>query len=154
MYNFHTMKIVLQEVLEASVSIEGKIHSQIGKGFLLLVSFTDGDNEETCTKVATKISKLRIFLDENGKTNLSIFDVGGEILSVSQFTIYADIRKGNRPSYTTCMRPEEATKLYDYFNEELRKLNLHVETGIFGADMKVSLINDGPYTLVIDSKEL
>lgn len=148
------MKVVLQEVINASVEIEGKIYSKIDKGFLLLVSFTNGDDEETCKKVATKISKLRVFLDENGKTNLSIFDVNGEILSVSQFTIYADIRSGNRPSYTSCMVPGEASRLYDFFNEELRKLNLKVSTGVFGADMKVSLINDGPYTLVIDSKEL
>lgn len=148
------MKVVLQEVTSARVVIDQKVHSEIGKGYLLLVSFTNGDNESICTKVATKISKLRIFLDSNGKTNLSIFDVGGEILSVSQFTIYADIKSGNRPSYTSCMAPGEATKLYDFFNNELRKLNLRVSEGVFGADMKVELVNDGPYTLVIDSEDI
>ncbi|MBQ9266063.1 MAG: D-tyrosyl-tRNA(Tyr) deacylase [Bacilli bacterium] len=148
------MKIVLQEVLNANVSIDGNIYSEIGKGYLLLVSFTNGDNEEICSKMASKVSKLRIFLDEYGKTNLSLNDVGGEILSVSQFTIYANLRSGNRPSYTECMRPEEASKLYDFFNQELKNLGYEVKTGVFGADMKVSLVNDGPYTLVIDSKEL
>ncbi|MBP5694531.1 MAG: D-tyrosyl-tRNA(Tyr) deacylase [Bacilli bacterium] len=148
------MKIVLQEVLKASVTINGDIYSKIGNGLLLLVSFTDGDNEDICKKMALKISKLRIFLDENGKTNLSINDVNGEILSVSQFTLYANLKNGNRPSYTECMRPEQATELYDLFNNELKTLGFNVKTGIFGADMKVELINDGPYTLVIDSKDL
>lgn len=148
------MKIVLQEVLKASVEIDGNLISSIGKGFLLLVSFTNGDTIEIIKKMALKISKLRVFLDENGKTNLSLKDVNGEILSVSQFTIYADLHKGNRPSYVDCMRPEEATKCYDLFNEELRKLDISVKVGVFGADMKVSLVNDGPYTLVLDSKEL
>lgn len=148
------MKIVLQEVLKASVSIEGKVYSSINKGYLLLVSFTEGDNVDILNKMATKITKLRIFLDENGKTNLSLNDVNGEILSVSQFTIYADLRKGNRPSYINCMRPDEASILYDKFNEILKELGYEVKTGVFGADMKVELINDGPYTLVIDSKEL
>lgn len=148
------MKIVLQEVLKASVTIEDKLYSSIGKGYLLLVSFTEGDNLEILEKMANKITKLRVFLDENGKTNLSLTDVKGEILSVSQFTIYADLRKGNRPSYINCMRPDEATVLYDKFNEILRNLGYKVEVGVFGADMKVELVNDGPYTLVIDSKEL
>ena len=148
------MKIVLQEVLKASVSIEGKVYSSINKGYLLLVSFTEGDNVDILNKMAAKITKLRIFLDENGKTNLSLNDVNGEILSVSQFTIYADLRKGNRPSYINCMRPDEASILYDKFNEILKELGYEVKTGVFGADMKVELINDGPYTLVIDSKEL
>ena len=148
------MKIVLQEVLKASVTIDGAIFSKIDKGYLLLASFTNGDNEEICSKMATKVSKLRIFMDENGKTNLSLTDVKGEILSVSQFTIYANLKSGNRPSYTDCMGPDEATKLYDYFNKTLIDLGFSVKTGVFGADMKVELINDGPYTLVIDSKEL
>ena len=148
------MKIVLQEVLKASVTIEDKLYSSINKGYLLLVSFTEGDNLEILEKMANKITKLRVFLDENGKTNLSLNDVKGEILSVSQFTIYADLRKGNRPSYIKCMRPDEASILYDKFNEVLRNLGYKVEVGVFGADMKVELINDGPYTLVIDSKEL
>ena len=148
------MKIVLQEVLKASVTIEDKLYSSINKGYLLLVSFTEGDNLEILEKMANKITKLRVFLDQNGKTNLSLNDVKGEILSVSQFTIYADLRKGNRPSYINCMRPGQASILYDKFNEILRNLGYKVEVGVFGADMKVELINDGPYTLVIDSKEL
>lgn len=148
------MKIVLQEVVKASVEINEKIYSSIGKGYLLLVSFTNDDNKEIIDKMIEKVIKLRIFLDENGKTNLSLKDVGGEILSVSQFTIYADIHKGNRPSYVNCLRPDEATLLYDYFNEKNATYGFPVKTGVFGADMKVHLINDGPYTLVIDSKEL
>ena len=105
--------------------------------------------------VATKkIVKLRVFLDENGKTNLSLADVNGSILSVSQFTIYADLHKGNRPSYVTCLKGELASPLYDYFNSCLKKLNVETKTGVFGADMKVNLVNDGPYTLVLDSDEL
>lgn len=148
------MKIVLQEVVKASVEINEKIYSSIGKGYLLLVSFTNDDNKEIIDKMIEKVIKLRIFLDENGKINLSLKDVGGEILSVSQFTIYADIHKGNRPSYVNCLRPDEATLLYDYFNEKIATYGFPVKTGVFGADMKVHLINDGPYTLVIDSKEL
>ncbi len=148
------MKVVLQEVLNASVTIDNEIFSSIGKGYLLLVSFTNGDNDEILEKIASKICKLRIFLDENGKTNLSLSDVNGEILSVSQFTIYADIHKGNRPSYVNCMRPDEASVLYDKRNQILKEKGFIVRTGVFGADMKVNLINDGPYTLVVDSKEL
>lgn len=148
------MKIVLQEVLKASVVIDSNEYSSINKGFLLLVSFKEGDSIDAIKKMALKISKLRVFLDENGKTNLSLNDVHGEILSVSQFTIYADLKKANRPSYTNCMKSETASKYYDIFNEELRNLGFVVKTGIFGADMKVNLINDGPYTLVIDSDEL
>ena len=148
------MKIVLQVVQKASVSIENEIYSSIDRGFLLLVSFKDGDNEEIAQKMAQKISKLRVFLDENGKTNLSLSDVNGSILSVSQFTIYADLHKGNRPSYVTCLKGELASPLYDYFNSCLKSLNIDVKTGVFGADMKINLINDGPYTLVLDSDEL
>ena len=148
------MKIVLQVVKNASVIIEEKIYSSIEKGYLLLVSFKEGDNEETAEKMAQKIVKLRVFLDENGKTNLSLADVNGSILSVSQFTIYADLHKGNRPSYVTCLKGELASPLYDYFNSCLKKLNVETKTGVFGADMKVNLVNDGPYTLVLDSDEL
>ena len=137
------MKIVLQVVKNASVIIEEKLYSSIGKGYLLLVSFKEGDNEEIAEKMAQKIVKLRVFLDENGKTNLSLADVNGSILSVSQFTIYADLHKGNRPSYVTCLKGELASPLY-----------VETKTGVFGADMKVNLVNDGPYTLVLDSDEL
>ena len=148
------MKVVLQEVKKASVEIEEKIVSSIDNGYLLLVSFTQGDTHEINVKMAQKIAKLRIFLDENGKTNLSIFDVKGSVLSVSQFTLYANLKKGNRPSYLEALKGEESIVLYNDFNNELRKNNLVVKEGVFGADMKVSLINDGPYTLVLESKEL
>lgn len=148
------MKVVIQRVLDASLSIDQKVYSSISKGYLLLVSFTNGDNEEIANKMAEKISKLRIFEDENGKTNLSIFDVKGEILSVSQFTLYANLRKGNRPSFIDALKPDEADKLYIYFNKCLEKLNLPPKTGVFGADMKINLTNDGPFTIILDSKEI
>ena len=148
------MKIVLQIVQNASVEIEGNIVSKIDKGYLLLVSFTQGDNHEINIKMAQKVAKLRIFPDENGKTNLSIFNVNGTVLSVSQFTLYANLVKGNRPSYIESLKGEESSLLYQDFNNELRKSGLDVKEGVFGADMKVKLVNDGPYTLVLDSKEL
>lgn len=148
------MKVVLQNVLNCEVKIKDKVHSSIDKGFLLLVSFTDGDNLDIISKMANKISKLRVFMDENGKTNLSLLDVNGKIMSVSQFTLYADVKKGNRPSFTNCLDFNKAKELYQQFNLELKKLNLIVEEGIFGEDMKVSFVNDGPFTLVIDSKEV
>lgn len=148
------MKIVLQNVLKASVEVNEQIISEINRGYLLLVSYKEEDNEEICKKMASKISKLRIFMDENGKTNKSIFDVNGSILSISQFTLYADTSKGNRPSFTNCMHFEKANELYKLFNNYLRELNLEVKEGMFGEDMKVSLINDGPFTLVLDSEEL
>lgn len=148
------MKIVLQVVKSASVKIDEKLVSSIDKGYLLLVSFTQGDSKEIIEKMAQKISKLRVFLDENGKTNLSIFDVGGSVLSVSQFTLYANLKKGNRPSYVEALKGEESILLYQMFNNELKKCILDVKEGVFGADMKVELVNDGPYTLVLDSKEL
>ncbi len=148
------MKIVLQVVQKASVKVDEKLVSEIEKGYLLLVSFTQGDNKEIIEKMAQKIAKLRVFLDENGKTNLSIFDVNGTVLSVSQFTLYANLRKGNRPSYIEALKGDESIILYQLFNDELRKNNLIVKEGLFGADMKINLVNDGPYTLVLDSKEL
>ena len=148
------MKIVLQVVQKASVKVDEKLVSEIEKGYLLLASFTQGDNKEIIEKMAQKIAKLRVFLDENGKTNLSIFDVNGTVLSVSQFTLYANLRKGNRPSYIEALNGDESIILYQLFNDELRKNNLIVKEGIFGADMKINLVNDGPYTLVLDSKEL
>ena len=148
------MKVVLQNVLNCEVKIKDKVYSSIDRGFLLLVSFTDGDNLDIINKMAIKISKLRVFMDENGKTNLSLLDVNGKIMSVSQFTLYADVKKGNRPSFTNCLDFNKAKELYQQFNLELKKLNLKVEEGIFGEDMKVSFVNDGPFTLVIDSKEV
>ena len=148
------MKIVIQRVSEASVTIDGTVHGKIGKGFLLLVGVTDADNEQIARKMADKLSKLRIFEDEQGKMNLSLTQVGGEILSVSQFTLLADCRKGNRPSFTGAGSPEHAEKLYLYLNEYLRSLGFTVEEGIFGAEMKVRLLNDGPVTILLDSNQL
>jgi D-aminoacyl-tRNA deacylase len=148
------MRVVLQEVIKASVTIDKKLFSSINKGYLLLVSFTHNDTEEIASKMALKISKLRIFMDGEGKANLSLSDVCGEILSVSQFTLYADAKHGNRPSFTDCMEQKTASNLYNFFNQELRNLDFKVSTGVFGADMKVELINDGPFTLMLDSKDL
>ncbi len=148
------MKIVIQRVSEASVTIDGTVHGKIGKGFLLLVGVTDADNEQTARKMADKLSKLRIFEDDQGKMNLSLNQVGGEILSVSQFTLLADCRKGNRPSFTGAGSPGHAEKLYLYLNEYLRSLGFTVEEGIFGAEMKVRLLNDGPVTILLDSDQL
>lgn len=148
------MKVVLQRVKRASVTIEGTVHGKIAQGYLLLVGITEGDTETEARKLADKIVDLRIFEDENGKMNLSIEQVGGAILSISQFTLYADCRKGRRPSFSKAARPEVSNPLYEKFNECLRERKMHVETGIFGADMKVELLNDGPVTIVLDSSEL
>ena len=148
------MRVILQVVKNAKCVIDNCIHSSIDKGFLLFVGFTEGDNEEIIRKMVEKILKLRIFLDENGKTNLSLKEVNGEILSISQFTLYADVKKGNRPSFISALKGEESSRLYDFFNSELKKSEFKISTGIFGADMKIELINDGPFTLFLDSKEL
>lgn len=144
------MKIIIQRVLKASVEVGGETVGSIDKGFLILFGAAVNDTEADCVRLAEKISKLRIFEDENGKTNLGIKDVGGKILSVSQFTLLADCSRGNRPSFINAARPETAVPLYEKFNDELRKHGLHVETGIFGADMKVGLINDGPFTVILE----
>ncbi|MDF2558434.1 MAG: D-tyrosyl-tRNA(Tyr) deacylase [Bacillales bacterium] len=146
------MKVVLQRVSEASVSVHGKIVGQVGKGFMLLVGVTHDDTESDARYLADKISGLRVFEDENEKMNLSIQDVGGTILSISQFTLYADTRKGRRPAFIDAARPEIANPLYEKFNSFLREAGLIVETGIFGANMSVSLVNDGPVTIVIESR--
>lgn len=142
------MKTVIQRVTEARVEVDGKVTGEIKKGFLVLVGFTHGDTEADCIKTAKKISGLRIFSDENDKINLSLKDVGGDILCVSQFTLYADCSHGNRPSFVNAALPELAEPLYDFFCRELEKY-AHTERGIFGADMKVSLLNDGPFTVII-----
>lgn len=147
------MKVVVQRVSEASVTIDGQIHGKIDKGFLLLVGIQDSDNEEIVRKMADKIARMRIFVDENDKMNLSLSQVSGDILSISQFTLYADCKKGNRPSFSLAGKPEHAKKMYLYFNEYLRSLGIKVEEGIFGADMKVRLLNDGPVTIILDSNE-
>ena len=148
------MRIVLTTVLNASVEIEGKVVGQIGRGYCLLVGFTHGDNKETVDKMIDKMLSLRVFMDEKGLTNLSIYDVKGEILSVSQFTLYADLTGGRRPSFINAMKPDEAKQLYAHFNEQVKAKYGAVETGVFGADMKVSSVNDGPFTIILDSKEL
>ena len=148
------MRIVCQNVNEASCKIDGKIVGEILKGFCLFVGFTHNDTKEIVEKMANKLLSLRVFDDENGKTNLSLSDVKGEILSISQFTLYASVKDGRRPSFVNAMKPEEATKLYDYFNLCLKNAGYNVKTGVFGADMKIKLENNGPFTTIIDSKEL
>lgn len=147
------MKVVIQRSKNSKVTINNKINGSIDKGYVLLVGFTDGDTKEIVNKMINKILNLRIFEDENEKMNLSIKDINGSILSISQFTLYADCKKGNRPSFINAMKPEEASILYDYFNQELSKY-IEVQTGIFGSDMKVEIYNDGPVTIILDSGEL
>lgn len=134
--------------------IDGSVHGKIDQGFLLLVGIQDADDEATVRKMAEKISRLRVFEDEAGKMNLSLAQVGGAVLSISQFTLYADCHKGNRPSFDKAGKPDHARKMYAYFNDVMRELGHHVEEGIFAADMKVSLCNDGPVTIIMDSQEL
>ena len=148
------MKAVLQRVTKAAVRVDGKTIGAIGKGFLILLGVSNEDDEETAAKMADKNCKLRIFEDENGKTNLSLQDVGGELLVVSQFTLYADCRKGNRPSFIKAGAPQMAEALYNHFMERCGEYVDVVEKGRFGADMKVELLNDGPFTLMLDSNEL
>ena len=143
------MRVLVQRSLDSSVSIDEKIVGKIDKGLVLLVGFTDGDNIDNIKYIVNKVINLRVFDDDNGVMNKSILEVGGSILSISQFTLYADTSKGNRPSYIKAMKGEKSTKLYDLFNEELRKY-VTVETGVFGADMKVSIKNDGPCTILLE----
>ena len=148
------MKAVLQRVTKAAVTADGQETGRIEKGFAILLGVSDEDTEETAKKLADKICRLRIFEDENGKTNLSLADVEGEILVVSQFTLYADCKKGNRPSFVKAGAPDHANMLYEYFMECCKEHADKVEHGIFGADMKIDLVNDGPFTLALDSREL
>lgn len=149
------MRVVVQRCSRAQVRIDGISVGQIDKGFMLLVGVTDTDTRSDADLLAKKIAQLRVFEDAAGKMNLALSDVGGAILSISQFTLFADCRKGNRPSFIRAARPEIAEPLYDYFNDVLRKqYNIHVETGRFGADMKVDFINDGPVTILLDTDEL
>ncbi|WP_459210716.1 D-aminoacyl-tRNA deacylase [Aquimarina rhabdastrellae] len=147
------MRVVIQRVTHASVTIEGKEHAAIKSGLLILLGITEEDTQEDIKWLSGKISKLRIFGDEKGLMNKSILDIEGEALVVSQFTLYASTKKGNRPSYINAARPETAIPLYEAFVKALeRDINKTVKTGIFGADMKVALLNDGPVTIIIDSK--
>ena len=148
------MKIVLQRVAHAKVTVSEQQTGAIENGFLLLLGVSETDTEAIADKMADKICKLRIFPDENGKTNLSLKEVGGEILVVSQFTLYADCKKGNRPSFTKAGNPQLPNHLYEYIVKRLKSYGNRVEHGSFGADMKVELLNDGPFTLVLDSEEI
>ncbi|MGN1296853.1 MAG: D-aminoacyl-tRNA deacylase [Clostridia bacterium] len=144
------MKIVVQRVKNAQVEVEDKIVGKIEKGFLVLLGVTNTDTKEQADYLVKKLCNLRVFTDENDKMNLALKDVGGELLIVSQFTLYADCTNGNRPSFIEAAKPEQAKELYEYFCSECEKNNIKVEKGIFGANMQVSLVNDGPVTIVIE----
>ena len=144
------MKFIIQRVSEASVTVEGQVIGQIGKGYLVLIGVGENDTKELADRYIKKMLGLRIFEDENGKTNLSLKDVGGSLLLVSQFTLYANCRKGNRPSFTEAGNPELAEELYEYIIAQCRKEIHEVQTGSFGAHMKGSLVNDGPFTILLD----
>lgn len=148
------MRFVIQRVEEASVSVEGSVIGKIGKGLLVLIGVSENDSEETADRLVKKMTGLRIFEDENGKTNLSLADVGGSLLLVSQFTLYANCKKGNRPSFTEAGPPDRANALYEYIIAKCRENVPTVETGSFGAEMKVSLVNDGPFTILLDSEKI
>lgn len=148
------MIFVIQRVTEAKVTIEGSVRGEIGKGFMVLIGVADTDTKETADKMVRKMCNLRIFEDENGKTNLSLADVEGSLLLISQFTLYADCRKGNRPSFIGAGGPAMASDMYDHIIKAAKAYCPRVERGEFGADMKVSLTNDGPFTIVLNSKEL
>jgi len=144
------MKVVIQRVLSASVEVDNKITGQIGKGYLVLLGVGQNDTEQDAERIVNKMINLRIFSDENDKINLSLSDVGGELLIVSQFTLYADCRKGNRPNFINAAKPERANELYEYFTRLCREKVHVVQNGVFGADMKVLLVNDGPFTIVLE----
>ena len=148
------MKAVIQRVSQASVSVDGKVVGQIGYGYLVLLGVADGDTEKERRLLVRKITEMRICQDENGKTNLSLQDIGGEMLVISQFTLLADCRKGRRPSFIKAGNPDHAKNMYEEFAKDCREIIPKVETGEFGADMKVSLVNDGPFTIVLDTDEL
>ncbi len=148
------MRFFIQRVNEAKVTIDGNVTGEIKKGFLVLIGMSDTDTKEIADKLIKKLLNLRIFEDSEGKTNLALKDVGGSLLLVSQFTLYADCKKGNRPSFVHAASAELANELYEYVISQCRMAGFPVETGIFGADMKVSLINDGPFTVLLDSENL
>ena len=148
------MRVVLQRVAHASVKVDGEYTGKINQGFMLLVGITQTDTLEIVKKLAKKCAELRIFEDENGKMNRGLADVNGKILSISQFTLYADCKKGRRPGFEKAAKGDVASPLWEAFNEEIRSYGIDVETGIFGADMKVELLNDGPVTIILDSAEM
>lgn len=148
------MRVIVQRTQRAEVRINGEIVGQIGKGYVLLVGITHSDTETDANYIAKKVAQLRVFEDTEGKMNRSLLDIGGAVLSISQFTLYGNVRHGNRPSFVQAARPEQAEPLYQYFNTRLRtEYGLQVETGRFGADMQVDFINDGPVTILLDSAE-
>lgn len=148
------MRAVVQRVTDADVSVDNKITGAIGKGYVVLLGVEEGDTEADADYMVEKITGLRVFEDDEGKMNLSMMDVGGELLSVSQFTLLADARKGRRPSFVKAARPDEANRLYRYFNEKIRGKGIKVEEGIFQAEMLVRINNDGPVTILLDSEKL
>ena len=148
------MKFVIQRVNHASVKVDGNVVGKIDKGYMVLIGISENDTKEIADNMIKKMIGLRIFEDDNGKTNISLKDVSGELLLISQFTLYADCKKGNRPSFINAGKPDMANEMYEYIIEQCKKEISVVEKGIFGADMKVSLENDGPFTIVLDSKEI
>lgn len=148
------MKFVIQRVTHGSVTIDGEVRGKIGKGFLVLIGIGQEDTKEIADKMVRKLVNMRIFEDEDGRTNLGLKDVQGELLLISQFTLYADCKKGNRPSFTAAGGPEMAEAMYQYIIEECKKEIAVVEQGEFGADMKVELLNDGPFTIILDSRDI
>ena len=148
------MRIVIQRCYDASVSVNGQIVGKINKGIMILVGFTKGDNEQILNKMAYKTANMRIFEDENSKMNKNLKAINGDVLSISQFTLYANSKEGNRPSFIQAMNPKIASELYEKFNQKINSLGIPLVSGIFGADMKVSLLNDGPFTILLDSAEI
>lgn len=148
------MRFLVQRVKNASVSVDGEVIGSIGKGLLVFVGVRDDDTEQIADKLTDKLSRLRIFEDQDGKTNLSVADVGGSFLVISQFTLYADMRRGNRPSFVRAGAPDMANELYEYVLKRLKDMGFETQHGSFGADMKVELLNDGPFTVMMDSDEI
>jgi len=148
------MRLLVQRVNGASVTVENEVVGKIDKGFLIFVGVGPEDDEAICSKMAQKVVQMRVFEDADGKMNKSVTDIGGSFLAVSQFTLYADCRKGNRPSFTGACEPKRANDLYEFFCSEVEKMGIKVERGVFGADMQVALVNDGPVTIMLDSDEI
>lgn len=148
------MRYVIQRVTNASCTVDERVTGEIEKGFLVFIGVSDTDTKEIADKMTKKLLGMRIFEDENGKTNLSLKDVNGSLLLISQFTLYADCKKGNRPSFTKAGKPEHANELYEYMIDVCKNEISNVQTGIFGADMKIQLLNDGPFTILLDSDEI